>query len=64
MDAFTHEEAEALRHFAERHGRTWKAVLRDLWVSGKDANESDGSMLRQIRNRHGARGLDKFKVRS
>ena len=45
--------ARALIDFRNRHGRYWKAALRALWSSGRDADHPDGSALRQLRNRGG-----------
>ena len=39
--------------FATRHGRTWRADLAAAWLSGRDAAEPDGHLLRQVRNRFG-----------
>lgn len=60
----TPEQHEALRRFAERHGRTWKAKLVSAWLSGKDDRMQDGALLRQVRNQLGARWLRGFKLES
>lgn len=50
---------QALRDFAKANGRNWKAKLRELWASGKDADEP---YLRQARNRIGPRGLEDYQL--
>jgi hypothetical protein len=57
----TQEQLDRLNAFKEQHGRNWKDKLRTLWMQGKDANEPQGHLLRQIRNRIGPSGLDKLK---
>lgn len=52
----TPEQAQALKEFAERWGRTWKAELLDAWLSGWDASEPQGHLLRQLRNQFGPSG--------
>lgn len=54
--ALSEEEKAALRDYAAAHGRTWKASLREDWLSARGA---DAGILRQLRNspRFGPRGL-------
>lgn len=52
------EERAALRAFASRHGRTWKAALRQKWAY--DPNLS--GPLRALRNRLGPRWLASFTL--
>lgn len=52
------EERAALRAFASRHGRTWKAALRERWAY--DPNLS--GPLRALRNRLGPRWLASFTL--
>ena len=47
----TPEHLQALDKFAAKHGRNWRETLRGMWYNGTDANEEDGHLLRQIRNR-------------
>lgn len=57
--------ARALIHFRDRHGRYWKAALRTLWSSGRDANHPDGPALRRLRNQGGPAwlaGLDASRM--
>ncbi len=42
------EELDALKAFANRHGRNWKSVLREAWM-----NASEPGILQQLRNDHG-----------
>lgn len=47
----------AVKSFAEKHGRTWKAKLRHIWtVNGRE----DEGALRRARNIVGPRGLDRI----
>jgi len=52
------EERAALRAFASRNGRTWKAALRQKWAY--DPNLS--GPLRALRNRLGPRWLASFTL--
>lgn len=61
IDDLTPEQAEALRSFAALYGRTWKSALSSAWASGRDANLSNGGLLRQIRNEQGPSWLYKMK---
>jgi hypothetical protein len=58
----TPEQAQRLVIFARYYGRTWKSELNDMWQSGRDANEVDGHLLRQIRNQQGPTWLDKLVI--
>ena len=49
----TAEQLAAVSAFAVRHGRTWRADLASAWLSGRDATEPDGHLLRQVRNQFG-----------
>jgi hypothetical protein len=42
--------ADVLRAFKATHGRTWRAQLWDLWLTGRDDRRPDGSVLRSVRN--------------
>jgi YD repeat-containing protein len=53
----TADQVAAVAAFATRHGRSWRAELAAAWLSGRDANEPDGHLLRQVRNRFGPRWL-------
>jgi hypothetical protein len=53
----TADQVAAVAAFATRHGRTWRAELLAAWLNGRDANEPDGHLLRQVRNRFGPRWL-------
>lgn len=56
------EQLAALRAFKARHGRRWKEDLSSMWVSGKDASQPNGHLLRQVRNQGGPQWLVKFKL--
>lgn len=47
------EQIQALRDFRDRHGRFWKRELQELWITGADANQPNGGLLRQVRNNFG-----------
>ncbi len=47
------EHRAALKAYALRNGRFWKRKLLLAWSTGHDAEEPDGALLREIRNRHG-----------
>jgi len=53
----TAEQLDALREFAAKHGRCWKARLREDWYGG-----SDIGLLRQIRNQFGPAWLTRFEL--
>ena len=58
----TEEQCVRLREFAAEHGRRWRSVLRELWMSGCDVAEPRGHLLRQVRNTVGPSGLDKIRL--
>ena len=60
---FKYESEQALRSFAARKGRYWKAKLYDLWCNGRDYYEPEGATLRAIRNhpRYGYEYVRDFK---
>ncbi len=62
MDQPNEAQLEAIRAFAKRHGDDWKEVLNTAWVNGRDTNEPDGHLLRQVRNNFGPSWLIKFKL--
>jgi hypothetical protein len=53
----TDDQVQAVAAFMTRHGRTWRADLAAAWLSGRDVNEPNGHLLRQVRNRFGPRWL-------
>lgn len=55
------EQLKRLLEFAKEHGRAWRYDLDLLWCNGRDANERDGHLLRQIRNQLGPSWLAAFK---
>jgi hypothetical protein len=44
------DQLAAVAAYAARHGRTWRAALMDAWLTGRDAQEPAGHLLRQVRN--------------
>lgn len=58
----TAEQLEVLKAFAAKYGRTWKAVLRDAWITGRDEREPNSALLRQVRNQLGPRWLVSFRL--
>lgn len=57
----TQEQLAAIRQFARSMGRTWKAELREAWMSG-NYPDGDTALLQQIRNSFGPAWLVKFKL--
>lgn len=52
----------ALTIYAREHGRTWKADLRDAWMTGH-YNVCDASReLQQVRNNLGPSWLVRFRL--
>ncbi len=51
----TTEQQSELQAYANTHGRTWKAQLKEEWMQGKDT-------LRWARNTIGPSGLDKIRI--
>lgn len=62
MDQPTAEQLDAVQAFAKKYGPSWKYKLQGAWLSGRDANEPNGHLLRQVRNNFGPRWLEKFKL--
>lgn len=60
--SLTAEQFAALQHYANRHGRCWKSQLLRDWATGRDAEQSDGSLLRQIRNTLGPAWLNAYRL--
>lgn len=60
--AWSDEELATLARFRRRIGRRWKSKLFDLYASGMDAAEPEGSSLRRIRNRQGPSRIDALKA--
>ena len=46
------DQLNVLKEFKSKYGANWKQILSDLWMSGRDANEPNGHLLRQIRNNY------------
>lgn len=58
----TPEQLQALVDFSKRHGRYWKRELNLMWFNGRDADEPNGHLLRQVRNQLGPTWLHHFKL--
>jgi len=50
-------QLDALRRYAEGHGRCWKAALRDEWIYA-----SADPLLHRLRNSHGPHWLVSFRL--
>jgi hypothetical protein len=58
----TPEQLQALKAFAFKYGKQWKSHLAERWLDGRDAQEPDGHLLRQVRNRLGPRWLERYQL--
>ena len=61
----TADQLAAVKAFAGKYGRNWKAALRFSWETGNYpfapmANES--ALLQQLRNQFGPRWLNAFRL--
>jgi hypothetical protein len=60
----TAEMLAALQIFADKHGRTWKRTLSDMWMNGRDEWQADAHLLRSVRNQLGPTWLyDRCKIK-
>jgi len=61
------EQLAAIRRFAKRHGRTWKAALNAAWMRAAydfAARENDdAALLQQVRNSFGPSWLVNFQLK-
>lgn len=55
--ALTQEQAGALARWRARHGRAWKARLRDVWLRAAPSSDDEG-VLYALRNSHGPSWLN------
>jgi hypothetical protein len=55
----TPEQIDALREWAAKHGRTWKAKLRDAWMDGDYGLFEKSNHLQRLRNTLGPRWLNR-----
>ena len=62
MDEPNEQQMEAIKAFAKKYGRYWKSDLGAAWANGRDINEPNGHLLRQVRNNFGPKWLMKFKL--
>ncbi|MVF24211.1 hypothetical protein EVC37_21760 [Methylocaldum sp. BRCS4] len=58
----TEDQLNALKRWADKHGRTWKSKLRDAWISGDYGLFEDAPFLQQLRNQFGPTWLNRFKL--
>ncbi|MBS1017116.1 hypothetical protein [Acetobacter persici] len=58
-DNINHEEWAALRAYAKKNGRYWKAALSSAWSTGnyRSAPEGTAEVLQAIRNKRGSEWL-------
>jgi len=56
------EHLAALRAFAAKVGKNWKAALLLAWETGTDTAEEGGAYLRQLRNQQGPEWLAKVRL--
>lgn len=56
----TPEQQIRLIEYARANGPCWKSKLCEAWAAGRDASMRDGGLLRQIRNQHGPRWLNRL----
>lgn len=67
LDKLNTEQRARIEEFKTYHGKKWKDVLAEMWWSGKDAQQADDHLLRQVRNQLGPQWLsslpaDKFNA--
>lgn len=55
------EQQCRLDEFKRRFGTAWKSKLGAMWADGRDADQPDGHLLRQLRNELGPSWLAKQK---
>ena len=56
------DQLRALRAFADRHGRRWKAELLRLWAKDRSPSGQD-ALLQQVRNEFGPEYLYSVRCR-
>ena len=54
------EQIDALNEYRAKHGNKWAARLLGEWLTGRDASQENGHLLRQIRNQFGPQWLGKW----
>lgn len=55
-----HDQEAALQAYAAKHGRRWKSILSDVWMSRPP--HDDGGLLRGLRNTHGPSWLQSYRL--
>lgn len=56
------EQMAAIQQWAYRHGRKWKADLREAWMSGNYGEFEGSNYLQQVRNERGPSWLVGFRL--
>ena len=59
------DQLAAVKTFASKHGRNWKAALRQSWETGRypfAPTAKESALLQQLRNEHGPRWLNSFRL--
>jgi len=56
----TPEQIDAIREWAAKYGRTWKARLREAWMDGDYDGFDKSWLLQRVRNNLGPSWLNRF----
>ena len=56
------EQAAALAAYAAKYGANWKARLSGDWQMGSDVLNTNGHLLRQLRNQGGPAWLQRYQL--
>jgi hypothetical protein len=62
LDDLPPDQRARLIEFRDANGALWKEKLSNLWSTGRDDQQVDGHLLRQIRNQKGPSWLYKLKA--
>ncbi|WP_188348491.1 MULTISPECIES: hypothetical protein [Rhizobium/Agrobacterium group] len=60
LPSLTDQEEKSLQEYAASHGRSWKRILKTVWMG--EAPCDDGQVLRRLRNTHGPPGLNRYRL--
>lgn len=58
----TEEQVAALQQFRDKFGFQWKSRVKEIWECGTESRNMHSSLLRQMRNTLGPKGLDKLRL--
>jgi hypothetical protein len=61
LDDLNPDQRARIIEFRDSHGKGWKATLSSMWWDGRDADQRDGHLLRQVRNQYGPAWLRELK---